>query len=678
MINLWLFGRIFMYSTDDAEIALKWARFFAFLGVVHIAPATYLFSVHWLKLYEKQKKFLHVAFFLSPVFYLLTALTPYGIASVKKQFWGFYPVYGLVCKLFLVYFLFYFLFAFYNFYLEFKKTQDANKKKQVQLIGAAFVIAFIGSTDYLPKFTNWEGYPFGYICVFVWIAVIGYAIVKYRTLDIQTVVHKTIMWLLASSVLGAPMVAFFYTQKDLVYNLPAPIYMAVLIVSFVVVVLYTRHVQPHIDHLFQRRQWDLARVMERFTDELVHLRGLRDVEKHILMTVRNLFYASNVSLIVRNEELKCFQFAEKETSSWGDANFSIEEAYLKWLEKYDQIVFQEYLSLDPRTQVIADQGKEYFKKTQSLICVPMVVNEKLLGVLSLGEKQSLRKFTPAEIAFLNDFRKNAGIALANALYLVAMQENLKRWNEELEKKVEERTEQLKDTQAQLVQAEKLATIGTLAGGVAHEINNPLTAVLTNAQILKMDANPEDVESLELIEEGAKRCQTIIQNLLKYARKSDTETRLAEVDIHKMITNVTSLLAYQIKQDDIELILDLEEITSIEGVSNELEQVITNLIVNARDALKLKGDQGRKIWIATRMKGNQVEISVRDNGSGMLEEVKKKIFDPFYTTKDVGGGTGLGLAVSYGIIQKHKGAVEVQSELNVGTTFIMLFPSLVKS
>lgn len=271
------------------------------------------------------------------------------------------------------------------------------------------------------------------------------------------------------------------------------------------------------------------------------------------------------------------------------------------------------------------------------------------------------------------FNKEELIARVGVLLQIRqMTRELKKWNEELEQRVDERTRELAKTQEQLVQAEKLATIGTLAGGVAHEINNPLTAVLTNAQILKMGAKEDDVESLQLIEEGAKRCQIIVQKLLKYARKS-SDMAPQKVDLSQVIKNACHLLEYQLAQDSIRVKMDFRHKANIRGISNELEQVFTNLIVNSRDAIKKIAAEGT-IEIASVEQNGFVQVTVKDSGCGIAKEHLNKIFDPFFTTKDVGAGTGLGLAVSYSILEKHQCKVTVSSELNKGSVFTLYFPA----
>lgn len=258
--------------------------------------------------------------------------------------------------------------------------------------------------------------------------------------------------------------------------------------------------------------------------------------------------------------------------------------------------------------------------------------------------------------------------------LAEAREELVELNLHLEEKVEERTRQLKEAEGQLIQSAKMATIGTLAGGVAHEINNPLGAILTNTQMLLMEVkDPDQRESLKLIEEGSRRCRDIVQTLLKYSRKPEFD-EFKSINLNDVIDDTLNLLQHQLDKENVKIEREYGEIPNINGNANELQQVFTNLILNARDAIKKIGKSG-KITIRTFQEGIFIVSRVIDNGCGIPKEDMDKIFDPFFTTKDVGKGTGLGLAISYKIIEKHNGKMEVSSKVNKGTTFTIRFPKV---
>ncbi len=240
------------------------------------------------------------------------------------------------------------------------------------------------------------------------------------------------------------------------------------------------------------------------------------------------------------------------------------------------------------------------------------------------------------------------------------------------KKIEEAYRELKKTQNQLIQSEKMATIGTLAGGIAHEINNPLGSILINTQMLLNDIKDEEKrESLKLIEESARRCRDIVQNLLSYSRRHELE-EFMPVNLNEVIDNSYNLIRHQLRMDNINVEIKYGNISNVDGNANELQQVFTNLILNARDAIKKSGKRGT-ITIRTFQEDKFIVSEVTDNGSGIPEEYIKRIFDPFFTTKDIGEGTGLGLSIVYKIIEKHNGKIYVSSKLGEGTTFTIKLP-----
>ncbi|OYT41275.1 MAG: hypothetical protein B6U86_02710 [Candidatus Altiarchaeales archaeon ex4484_43] len=258
--------------------------------------------------------------------------------------------------------------------------------------------------------------------------------------------------------------------------------------------------------------------------------------------------------------------------------------------------------------------------------------------------------------------------------LTKAKEELEELNLHLEERIEERTRQLKEAQEQLIQSAKMATIGTLAGGIAHEINNPLGAILTNTQMLLMEVeDPDQRESLKLIEEGTRRCRDIVNTLLKYSRKPELD-EFKSINLNDVINDACNLLQHQLNNENIKIKKEYTKIPDIEGNANELQQVFTNLILNARDAIKRIRKAG-EIIIRTYQEDKSVVAQVIDNGCGIPKENINKIFDPFFTTKDVGEGTGLGLAIAYKVIEKHNGRIDVSSNVGKGATFTIKLPKV---
>jgi two-component system NtrC family sensor kinase len=237
-------------------------------------------------------------------------------------------------------------------------------------------------------------------------------------------------------------------------------------------------------------------------------------------------------------------------------------------------------------------------------------------------------------------------------------DNLTEWGRTLERRVEERTRQLREAQDQLIQSEKLASLGKMAAGVAHEINNPLTSILLNTHLLLEEAEEGDEarEPLTLIADEAARCAQIVSGLLNFARQTPAMT--VRADVNEIIDRTVQLVEKQVSVRNIRIEKDLDR--SLPAI---------DLTINACEAMP----EGGSLRVTSRMSrdGTQIVIAFADTGVGIPKENIPKLFDPFFTTKSL--GTGLGLAVSYGIVRQRGGTIEVRSEVGRGSTFTVRLP-----
>jgi two-component system NtrC family sensor kinase len=235
-------------------------------------------------------------------------------------------------------------------------------------------------------------------------------------------------------------------------------------------------------------------------------------------------------------------------------------------------------------------------------------------------------------------------------------------------------------EAQLVHSAKLAAIGEMAAGVAHELNSPMTVIIGTAQMLVRDfpgdVDRDKIEALEDIINCGLRCKRIIQNLLTFSRQDELPT--SEIDLNEEVERVLSLIRYQIDRSQVEILPHLDpDLPRINANGPQIQQVLTNFLVNARDALD-DGERPEKIIQVTtglrrRDRKSWIVLSVRDNGTGIAPETLPKIFTPFYTSKEATKGTGLGLSVSLGIAESHGGTIEVDSIPGEGSTFSLILP-----
>jgi len=260
-----------------------------------------------------------------------------------------------------------------------------------------------------------------------------------------------------------------------------------------------------------------------------------------------------------------------------------------------------------------------------------------------------------------------------------MREHLSQFTQKLETKVEERTRQLKAAQQKLIQTDRLASLGQLSASVAHEINNPISGVLNLGmlmqRILSNGAIPAArVEELrkylgQIVSETA-RVGRIVSDLLAFSRRSKPQR--VPADLNRVVTTTLSLVQHKMKLSNVEVETHLaENLPEVLCDQSQIQQVVLNLVLNATEATQAKG--GGRLSVRTESHGDEAVLTVADNGEGIQPENLSKIFDPFFTTKAEGKGVGLGLAVSYGIIQAHGGDIEVKSKVGEGTSFTISLP-----
>jgi two-component system NtrC family sensor kinase len=228
-------------------------------------------------------------------------------------------------------------------------------------------------------------------------------------------------------------------------------------------------------------------------------------------------------------------------------------------------------------------------------------------------------------------------------------------------------------QQRLAQSEKMSGFGQMISGVAHELNNPLATIVGYAQLLGKTVGDEALaRRLDILRREAERCRRIVQNLLSFARRREPETRA--LSLNQVVSDVVAFLRYQLDADGVRTITELSpDLPPVRGDAHQLEQVLVNLLTNARDAIREAGESGT-IRIATRRAADgAVVLDVADDGPGIPEAVRPHVFDPFYTTKSAGRGTGLGLSLAHGTVTAHGGTIEILPETAPGTTVRLTLP-----
>lgn len=300
-------------------------------------------------------------------------------------------------------------------------------------------------------------------------------------------------------------------------------------------------------------------------------------------------------------------------------------------------------------------------------------------------KSGTERLAHGDLGYQLDIRSNNEVGdLAHSfngmsLQLRSANEEIIAWAKTLEDRVEDKTRELKRAHDHVLHVEKMASIGKMAAVVAHEINNPLSGILTYAKLLRKwldrgdtqgEKREEALQCLDLIAGESRRCGDLVKNLLTFSRTAPIN--LQSSDLNSVIDRTIRLVRHQLEMNGAQLQLDLAPaLPLVQCDPAQIEQVVLALVMNALDAMP----RGGNLWISTRLaeQTGEVEIRVRDDGSGIPPDILPNIFEPFLTTKESGHGVGLGLAISHSIVEGHGGRIEVQSQYGKGTEFLIHLP-----
>ena len=338
--------------------------------------------------------------------------------------------------------------------------------------------------------------------------------------------------------------------------------------------------------------------------------------------------------------------------------FEFDQGVPGWVVQYRRPLIIHDVSNDNRVHpaVIAEDVK-------SLLAIPLVTREQLVGVLNLFCQTGTHAFDDEALRLAQVYADQVAVFIENAQLV----EKLRLAAAELEARVERRTAQLRQTQAQVIRAEKMAAVGRLAGSVAHEVNNPLQAIALHLQLAAEGGVTETaVAQLHIVRQELDRIAKIAQRLLDFQRpKSGTRTRQ---DVTALVDDVLALAGEQLQQANVAVIwekpIDLPPVTA---VGDRLKQVFLNLILNAVEAMP----EGGQLHIKAEQSAGTIALAFADNGTGMTEAVMSQLFEPFFSTRH--SGSGLGLAVSHEIIAGHGGTLEASSQPGQGVTFTVRLP-----
>ncbi len=678
-IAIWGFGCFIIGKANShSEALMGWKV--AHLGGLMISILFY--HLVFIFCNTKNRKLLFLAYFQAFVIEFFNIFTNTFINNIRYAYGLPYPTSNF---LYLAAFSLWVLFAIIGHLelLKFYRKQQGLKQIQALYLLVGYFIGFLGGGSVLlPIFNINIFYPFGNLLIVVYSLLGTYAILRYRLLDIGVAITRTgIFVAVYTIVLGLPFAAAFWFKDRLIDFMGSNWWMAPL---GLMAVLAT--VGPFIYIFVERRAEDaLLKEQKRYQNTLKqaslgmtrirNLQRLLNLIAHIVTKTVRISYAA-VYLYNKDSDQYVLQVS-RDKGRQSIPTISADNMLIKWmLLKRDPLIYEEVKrKMEDAVDSVQAQLEEQMRILTASVVIPSFLEDRLLGVIILGDKISGQIYTPEDLNVFQVLASQAALAIENAQFY----------------------EEAKEMQAQIAQAEKMATVGTMADGLSHQINNRFYALSLIAgdsiDTIKMtdtkNCSPEIQSMLKDINYALERIQTnviqggeVVKGILKYTRKSE-EGGLEAITIDQILDGTLDMVQYKVKLNEIDLIRDYpKETPKIKGNLVQLEEAFFNFIDNAYDAiverrttLKEEGYRGR-ITVTAKPKSEQtIEIIIEDNGMGIKDNLEKKVFTPFFTTKiSSRKGTGLGLYVIRRIItEMHKGKLAFESRWGVGTRFILELP-----
>ena len=680
-IVVWLIFASITYNCSQKELAMIFIRM-SHLGVAYISITMFHFIVNFLNITKLRKLviFFYCYGLVCSALFLFTNLLT---SDCKQYFWGFYSLAGKLHPAFLIIFIAKIILCVYLLLTNYIKLEDDSlRKQQIKYVFIGIFIFDFSSVDFIPNY-GISFYPFGYVTTTLFFLAFAYSIIKYRLLDISIAITRTGIFIAVYSfVLGIPFAIAFGWQKQLLLLFGSQWWLTPLFSM-----AFFATVGPFIYFYIQKKAEDrLLQEQYRYQTTLrqasAGMGRIKDLNRLVNLIVHIVTRTVRIehSIVYINDSLK--NFFVLGACRAADRRFRPKEfieSKSKLIEQLRQtkapIVYEE---IKQRTQDYGDLALAHLeaelKELNAALVFPSFIEDKLLAIIILGKKLSGRPYSDDDLNVFSILANQAALAIENAQFY----------------------EDVKKTHEQLYKAEKMATIGTMADGLSHQINNRLHAlgfiasdVLDTIKLKRnLAVTPELKEMLVDIEHGLTRIQEnvtqggeIVRGLLKYTRKG--EEGFAEVDLNQLLDSAVEMTQFKIKSGEMTVVREFGgDVPKIKGNFTQLQEVFFNLIDNAYDAMMQRkhefkeSDYEATIRISTEGSDNgHLKILVADNGIGIKDDDRNKLFTPFFTTKlSSKKGTGLGLYVIRKLIEEnHGGKVVYDSKYKQGTKVTLSLP-----
>jgi signal transduction histidine kinase len=668
MLAVWNLGVFGLRSTESPATALLW-EWFLHVGVVAVPVLFYHYVIVFLDA-PRRDRALTIGYVACAFFWLMTP-TPALLEGVTRTGWGFMPDAGPLYPLFFVYFNSYMILGLHRLARARRSMASSFMRNRSLLVIGGVLVSLLGGVVDLARFVfGWEAlYPPGIPANAMMAVALGVAILRYRLMDVRLLAKRVIGYLLTAVILSpALLIAVLgvrlWMSDDTDRARRAAEMMArdapVLCLAFVLALPLLSRVSVTLDRVMLRRQRGVRDALVALGNHLPQLLDRQRLADQLTSDLVAQIPAAHASLHVvadGSDDLRMVSYVANERAP-GARPPSIPIDLAAWLALSGRTLVVDETTFYGDALASLETAIAELERARVTLLLPLITERRLAAVLCVGEKLSGEIYEADEIELLETLVKQVGVALHNA---------------RLYADVERQVAELRRMQGQLSQSAKLAAIGELAAGIAHEVNNPLTIVIANAQLLSRRTELAPVhQALETIEAQAARAAHMVRGMLDFSRRRPRN--LQHVRLRDVIERALSLVTDKIHGHGIETVGRFDESDpAVFGDRDELTQVFINLIGNAADAMPTGGQLIVSTAVRTHDGMSYVSAQVADTGTGIPPEHREQIFESFFTTKPEGKGTGLGLTITRDIVKNHEGTIELDSTLGKGTVMIVNLP-----
>jgi len=677
----WQFSWFILFNTKNLELIPYLVRI-GYAGITFIPGVFFHFYSTYIE-EKRNKKWIGIYYSIAVIFLFLLWGTDLYVDGYYVYSWGYYPKAGVLHPIYLCYLVVVALHSFCSLIVSGNKARwNGIRSDQIKYLILSFFIYCFAASDFIVNY-GIGYYPLGFSAILVCLFIVAHAIVRYHLMDITLAITRAgIFVCVYTLVLGIPLGIAFGLRDNLI-ALMGQSWIAVPLIA--ATSLATGG--PYVYMFFQKRaearllqeQRGYQATLRQASFGMGRVKDLNRLLNLIVHIIKRTVHVDHCEVFLIHEDSQQYVLKASRADSSVNAEvnaIAVESVLIRHFSmNKEPIIYEEIKQqIEQNSKKHVADLKAVMQRLKGEFIVPSYIEDQLVAFIVLGEKHSNKLYTADDIAIFSILANQAALAIENAQFY----------------------EDMKSTQEQLFKAEKMATLGTMADGLSHQINNRLHAMgfvagdaldtiklkdLSSVSAWEKEMIAEIGDGLARIQDNVKRGGEVVEGLLKYTRKS--ETGFGVVDLQEVINAAFEMAQFKITSGaKLELRCDFaKNIPQISGNFTQLQEVFFNIIDNAYDATRQRKEELKEegykpeLRVTTAKEGDSLVIKVKDNGMGAKAEDRSKIFTPFFTTKlSSKKGTGLGMYVIHQIIEEnHGGSVEFDSTYQEGSTITIKLP-----